>query len=169
MIDTQNDLKEILIYNPETGVFTWTYDRGKFKQGSIAGTINEWGYLIINIDKKLYRGHRLAWLYMTGKWPEFDIDHEDTNKANNRWLNLRPANKSKNGANRDKPKNNKSGTKGVYWDNGTQKWRAKIGVNNKHICLGRYIDIKDAQKAYAEAAIKYFGEYSRIDQNDPAT
>lgn len=158
---TQQYLKSILYYDPETGLFYWICNRPKVKSGSIAGGMDELGYIKIKIDGKKYRAHRLAILYMTGKWPPNDTDHEDLNRANNKWENIRPATKSQNFGNQRKYSNNKSGIKGVCWDKDANKWLAQIQVKNKKIKLGRYNDIEDAGKAYTEAAIKYFGEFAR--------
>jgi len=91
-----------------------------------------------------------------------DIDHEDRNPLNNQRDNLRSATRSQNKANGKIPKNNTSGYKGVSWDKATQKWYAKITVNKKQINLGRFINKEDAARAYDRAAIKYFGEFARL-------
>jgi hypothetical protein len=88
------------------------------------------------------------------------IDHADQCPLNNRRSNLRYATQSQNGANRGPQKNNKSGYKGVHWDNDRQKWNAHIKVNQKVIQLGRFINIIDAADAYDKASIKYFGLFA---------
>lgn len=88
-------------------------------------------------------------------------DHRDLNKLNNQKSNLRICNRSENGSNRGKQVNNTSGYKGVVWDKFNSKWIAQIMVNQKHIKLGRYVDIEDAIEAYRVASIKYFGEFAR--------
>ncbi|CAH0532169.1 Phage HNH homing endonuclease (ACLAME 27) [Ralstonia phage UAM5] len=99
--------------------------------------------------------HRLAWLYMTGKWPEQFIDHANMNKGDNRWGNLREANKSQNNANQ--PARTTSGLKGAYWSNASMSWQAKI---NKRY-LGSYGTAEEAHAAYMEAARERFGEFAR--------
>lgn len=158
---TQEYLKSILHYNLETGIFTWIKARPKIQVGSIAGGLDEYGYIRIKIDGKKYRAHRLAIFYMTGEWPPDDTDHKNLNRANNKWENIRPATKTQNFGNQRKYANNKSGIKGVCWDKDAEKWLAQIQVSNKKIKLGRYVSITDAQKAYTDAAIKYFGEFAR--------
>ena len=78
---SQEYIKSILIYNPETGLFTWVHRNSK-KVGRMTNS----GYIQIGINCRLYMAHRLAYLYMIGKWPEYDIDHINMNKSDNRWL-----------------------------------------------------------------------------------
>lgn len=77
---TQHRLKELLHYEPETGVFTWKVDsrdggRGH-RSGDTAGTLAQ-GYTVIRVGKVVYKAHRLAWLYVHGSFPEHEIDHVD--------------------------------------------------------------------------------------------
>ena len=88
---TQERLKELMYYDPETGIFTWKVKRARnASAANIAGTKDKDGYIIIHIDKKAHKSHRLAWLYMEGYLPYgIDIDHKDQDKQNNKWDNLR--------------------------------------------------------------------------------
>src|ERR1019366_3934979 len=108
-------LKEVLRYVPETGLFTWLMKRGSRAAGSVAGTLRSDGYIQIRLDGDAYLGHRLAWFYQTGSWPTPECDHQDLDKTNNRWTNLREATKSQNKANVNRPISNTSGAKGVCW------------------------------------------------------
>ena len=109
---TQEKLKTLLNYNPETGIFTW-----KKRNQNISGTINNKGYVVIQINNKIYLAHRLAWLYMTGLWPKNDIDHFNQVRTDNRFFNLREATRKENCQNVHKPHpNNSSGYLGVYWN-----------------------------------------------------
>jgi len=90
---TQARLKENLLYNKETGIFTWRDDsenrkKANFPKGKIAGSPNTDGYTQIIIDGVPHRAHRLAWLYMYGKFPKTGIDHIDQSKDNNAIKNL---------------------------------------------------------------------------------
>jgi len=140
MID-QARLKELLDYNPLTGVFTWRLRPGERKNlntwldGRIAGTIHtgKTGYKrrCIRVDGRIYRESRLAWLYMTGKWPEHTVDHINHNALDNRWANLRDVSQIENMYNQGKRKNNKSGVTGVSWDARRSTWFACIMVDRK--------------------------------------
>lgn len=116
------------------------------------------GYAYTQIDGKKISLHRFLL-----KVPEdMHVDHIDGNPLNNKKTNLRFANRSQNMMNTKKYKNNKSGHKGVYWNNQMKKWQAKINVNKKSIYLGSFESIERAVKAYNNAALVYHREYGRI-------
>jgi hypothetical protein len=154
-------LKQLLEYNPETGLWTWRVHRHCKKCGDIAGGLNSAGYIQITIDGTKYLAHRLAWLYMTGEWPKSLIDHEDLKPINNVWTNLREATHSQNKANRYHQKNNSCGVKGVDFHQG--KWRSLIYVDGAQIYLGSYPTKEQAADAYKIAAIKHFGDFARYE------
>jgi hypothetical protein len=150
---TQERLKELFDYNPETGIFINKVRRGKCQAGTVAGHCGQ-GYFRININKKLYLTHRLAWLYVYGELPEY-IDHINRIPTDNRIANLRVVSKKQNQENKEKQKNNKSGYKGVSWDSQKKKWFSCIQHKYKTIALGRYDNKEDAYMAYCNAASKY--------------
>lgn len=119
-------------------------------------------YRIIKIYGKAYPAHRLAFLYMTGKFPSEQVDHKDLNGLNNRWDNLRPATRTQNSWNCKAQINNTSGFKGAYLDNRWGRYQALIRVNGKSKSLGYFDTAKEAGAAYAVAAKNYFGEFSRV-------
>jgi hypothetical protein len=86
---TQARLKELLDYNPDTGIFTRKVSRPGFRVGDVAGSLTERGYIKIGIDGKNYSAHRLAWLYVHGKSPDNCIDHINGVRDDNRISNLR--------------------------------------------------------------------------------
>ena len=91
------------------------------------------------------------------------IDHRDCNSLNNQKYNLRYASDSQNVGNsrvQTVPKSSKY--KGVYFDKSRTNWQAYIKFHYKYIHLGRFNSEDDAAEAYNEAAIKYFGEFARI-------
>lgn len=157
---TQEYLKSILSYDPETGVFRWRVDRYKsrIRAGDRAGCVDAFGYRLIRFDYKNHKEHRLAWLYMTGEQPPAFMDHKNHNRADNAWANLRIANGTQNRANTRKPKNNTSGIKGVR--RVKNRWSALIVCNRQHIHLGTFATKEEAAQAYAEAARKLFGEFA---------
>jgi len=164
---TQERLKELLHYDPETGVFRWLVDirngehraRILVKAGDIAGyrgggRNSRTEYVSIRIERRLYGAHRLAWLYVKGEWPPL-IDHRDLDGTNNRFLNLRLSDKSSNAANTSPPRNNTSGVKGVYFDRNRNRWVAEIWHQNKKYRMGRHRSLEGA------AARELFGEFAR--------
>lgn len=154
-IISQHRLKELLNYDPETGVFTWVHTRGsKALAGSIAGHAEFNRYVNIMLDRKLYKAHRLAWLYVYGVWPT-EIDHIDQCKHNNRINNLREVESSENKQNIAWFSHNTSGHKGVTWHKANQKWQAQIKVRGKNVYLGTFLTIEDAVKARQSALSEY--------------
>jgi len=106
---TQAILKKYLHYNSETGIFTHLISTNQVKVGCVAGNIRESGYVYIKVKGKGYMAHCLAWFYVHGVWPEFEIDHEDTIKHHNWLSNLRPATHSQNMHNTRLRKDNLAG------------------------------------------------------------
>jgi len=152
---TQERLKEVLDYNPETGIFTWKISKGRKGVGHIAGNLKHTGYMQIRINKIDYQAHRLAWLYMEGYWPENEVDHIDRNPSNNKWGNLRETSRACNSRNRSISKNNTSGINGVSWYANDKLWVSQIKINYKRIYLGSFKNKIDAAKARWEAEKKY--------------
>lgn len=156
---TQERLKELLDYDPETGLFTNRVSRGpRGPIGAIAGTYDKDGYIVIQIGGTKYRAGRLAWLYMTGTWPT-EIDHEDGVYDNDSWSNLRDATRSENIVN-SKRLTGSSGLRGVRCDPGTTKWRARISFGYQRSYLGVFDTAEEAHKAYLAAAEIRHGEFA---------
>ncbi len=152
---TQAELKELLHYNPETGVFKWKKKTANcIEIGDMAGCLNSRGYLIICINSKNYYAHRLAWLYMTGEWP-VQIDHINHIKDDNSWINLRETTSQENSKNRSLRKTNKSGVIGVGWCKQSNKWKTGIKISQKAIHLGYFTDKFEAICARKSAERKY--------------
>ena len=168
---TQNYLKTILDYNPETGIFLWRkrYDVLKRLNTRFAGKQAGWKdkdrytfYRRIRINGKEYSAHRLAWLYMTGSFPEpgLDIDHIDGNGLNNRFKNLRLATRTQNLINSRVYKTNKLGIRGVHRQG--NRYIAGINLQGKRVYLGCFKTPEEASAAYSEAAKKHFGDYAEV-------
>ena len=146
-------LRELLHYDPETGVFTWRVTRcGRAMAGARAGR-KSGNYWSINIERKTHKAARLAWLYVTGSWPVGVVDHRDTDKMNNRWLNLRDIPQPVNLQNqrRAHANNRSAGLLGVskYQING--KFQARIQVDGKSRSLGYFKTADEAHAAYLKA------------------
>lgn len=153
---TQSQLKEQLHYDPDTGVFMRLIAHAQcVKVGDIAGGLHNMGYIKINVLGNPYLAHRLAILYMTGAFPESEIDHINHNRADNRFINLRPVTHSINHHNISMHSRNTSGFNGVSWDKSRNKWCASIYTNGKHHHLGRFLNLEDAIAARKAANIKY--------------
>lgn len=165
---TQERLKELLHYDPHTGVFVWLVDRNHLaKAGSVAGSINSCGYIQIWIDGRQYKASRLAWLYVHGSFPSGLMDHIDRIRTNDRISNLRVATKVENGQNLKVKKNNKSGFVGVNWHKATSKWTAQIMFDGKKIYLGIFNTPEEAATSRAKAKAIYH-TFNPEDSNEKA-
>lgn len=130
--------------------------------GKIVGSQNRDGYIKVHMDGKYYSAHRIAWLIMTGehvKYPDFEIDHINGNRSDNRFSNLRKVTKSENQRNGSKRLNNTSGVHGVNWKAGKDRWVARIWNGPKHIYLGQFRTLEEAAIARraAERALGFTG------------
>lgn len=160
---TAERLREVLDYDPETGAFTWKVMLAyRAKVGAVAGWSGDDGRITITINNTYYKAHRLAWLYMTGRWPEQDIDHRDLDASNNRWNNLREATPAQNLWNTGAHRNNKTGYKGVFLVVSSGRYRAAIRVAGKTLHLGCFMSAEMAHAAYAAAAREHRGEFARV-------
>ena len=155
---TQSRLKELLSYDPETGVFVWLVG-AKFK-GKIAGT-DCYGYWQIRINRKNYRAHRLAWLYVYGEFPNADLDHINCVKSDNRIGNLRECSRAQNGFNVGLRIDNKSGFKRVHFYKASGKWQVGITINGKKKHIGYFATAELASAAYEAKARELHGEFYR--------
>lgn len=169
MAAIRNDLsahyvRSILDYDPATGIFMWRSrnDVGKGWNirfaGSRAGRIEKKGYRGIGINRIRYRSNRLAWLWMTGSWPEHQIDHRNRNHADDRWDNLRPATNAQNKRNAKVRKDSETGLKGVCRHG--CGWRARIQTDGKRRVLGYFSTKEEARAAYRRAAAREHGEFA---------
>jgi hypothetical protein len=164
-------LNELLSYEPETGVLTWktqpTTSRANIGfnnkcGGKVAGTIGAKGYLTVGIGKSYYLAHRIIWKIMTGADPVDQVDHEDTDRLNNRWLNLRPTENGPNVQNSKLRVDNSSGVKGVHWDAQHKKWRAVLTTNGVSVRLGRFASLEEAASVIESARMRDHGEFARV-------
>lgn len=165
----RNDLtveyvRSILRYDPDTGIWTWIAKpnaKSPYLPGTKAG---HRGQICINWIK--YKTTDLAWLYMTGEWPPEKVDHENIDPTDDRWKNLRLADHSQNTNNSGPRANNKSGFKGVYRaQSKVKQYYAAIAVNGKRRYFGPFEKKEDAAIAYLNAAIKYHGEFAKVQQS----
>lgn len=151
MIDA-NELRERATYSIVDGIFRRRYRWGRLPVGSAMGCLRTDGYLEIKIRGQSYACHRLAWLHVTGEWPEHDIDHRDGIKTHNWWLNLRSADDTLNAENRRRPRCGRIHDLplGVTLHR-TGKYQAQIEVNSKSIYLGLHRSPQEAHAVYVNA------------------
>ncbi|EOW6163946.1 TPA: HNH endonuclease [Klebsiella pneumoniae] len=155
-----NELRALLTYDKDTGVFRRNTSSGGQEIGSIAGTISKHGYIRIRIKNKAYFAHRLAWLYEYGVWPENEIDHINGEKSDNRLINLREASRSGNNHNKKHQKNSASGVKGVSWSKKDKRWHARCRANKQTVYFGSFMDLEEAMLAVIKAREKYHGKFA---------
>jgi len=151
---SQARLKELLHYDPLSGVFTWKVWRGgAARAGTVAGRFDSKGYRQITVEMVAILAHRLAWFYMTGVWPEHEVDHINGIRADNSWANLRKATKNQNQQNLAgcRASNKSTGLLGASYDSESGKYLARIMVDGKGKNLGRFATAEEAHRAYCSA------------------
>lgn len=159
-LPTVERLRELFSYEPETGNLKWLIRRKGVNADMVAGAPSH-GYIVVRVDGVLYLAHRIIWKLVTGQEPLDQIDHEDLNRSNNRWSNLRPADNSKNMMNAGLSRSNTSGFKGVFWDGYAQKWRAKVKLNQVTHDFGRFHCFGKAVRAMCSGRAQLHGEFAR--------
>lgn len=162
-------LHRLLRYEPETGKLFWrvrpedmfekTYHTKSWNT-KYAGTEafvrkHSCGYLHGSILGQQNYAHRVIWAMETGEWPEGEVDHEDHNKSNNRFGNLRDSTRTENSQNASIRLDNTSGVTGVCWYKPSKKWVAYICVSGKKMNLG-YSETKEGAIAARLAANKKY-------------
>ncbi len=148
---TADRLRHLLAYDAETGLFTRRISvvGRNGRAGAIAGTPHK-GYVQIQIDRRPYKAHRLAWLYMTGEWPAAEVDHRNTVKSDNRWDNLREADRTLNAENQRRAhRDSQSSVLGVTKNH--KRWMANITINGRQQYLGTFDTPQIAGEAYLAA------------------
>lgn len=155
------ELKAILFYDPIAGIFIWKRENKGMtaRLFPIAISKNTGGYNQIKIDYRRYRGSKLAWFYMTGEWPLFLIDHENRNRGDDSFKNLRPATYSQNAGNKKVNKNSKTGIKGV--SHSGRKFSAFCAKKY----LGTFETKEEAARAYEIAAKARYGVFASSGEN----
>jgi len=158
---TQAELQEALSYDPETGLFKWKYRPGKngrIFDGMVAGAQNDSARVQIRIKGRMYKAHRLAWLYVYGYMPDGNtqIDHINGVPSDNRISNLRIATASQNLQNTGLFAHNKTGYRGVSIHKQTGKYRARIKLNQQEKSLGLFDTPEAAYSARRAAELAMF-------------
>lgn len=152
---TAERLREVLDYDLDTGVFRWRKAQKGVAAGAVSGTDNGRGYLLIRVEGRLCRAHRLAWLYVHGRWPTDQLDHINGVKNDNRIANLREATNAENGQNFAVSRRNTSGHPGVNWHGGCRRWHVRIQLAGKRQHIGFFNKFDDAVAARAKAKAEF--------------
>ena len=149
-------LRQLLRYDPDTGKLYWKErTSNRIKVGDEVSTITVQGYVIVGVLKYRLPAHRAAWAIHYGKWPNWEIDHINGDRTDNRISNLRDVNSTQNKQNTKLYSSNTSGVIGVFYNKSSRKWRARITVNKKVIEVGSFEKLEDAAAARKEAEAKY--------------
>lgn len=153
-------LREVFSCDAERGLLFWKIGVGRVLAGAVAGCKNGDGYIVVRLDGRQYRAHRIIWALHYGAWPERDLDHINCDKSDNRIANLRPCDDIRNQWNVP-ARVGSSAHKGVGRYRG--KWRARIRVGDgRRIELGVFKTEEEAAAAYRAAAVLYHGEFARF-------
>ena len=157
---THRELTERLSYDPESGLFRFKTHRCAHLVGEVAGSVMCTGYIEIQLNKRKFLAHRLAWFYVNKRWPKNNIDHADGSRDNNAFCNLRQATQAQNTLNRAIQKNNKVGAQGVVWDSARGLYRAYANLNGVHYHLGRHATLAEAIEARRLGSLRLHKEFS---------
>lgn len=159
---TVEELRHALAYDPETGVFTWKNPKSsRVRVGDAAGYYGSDGYLRIRVGYTKYVAHRLAFLYVHGRWPKQFIDHANGNRADNRIDNLREADHAENMANCGRQE--RGLPRGVTRRGEDFVAQCRKGrLADANVYLGRYKTVADASAAYKTASLERFGDFAAI-------
>lgn len=153
---TQDRLKSLTTYDPNTGLFKSLVRRKQHKPGGLLGCVNPAsGYVQIKLDCQTYKAHRLAWLYVYGFWPTGQIDHINHDRADNRIANLRDVSNGINHHNRARKTKSSSGHLGVGWHKRDACWQAHLEVSGRRVHIGYFTDLAEAINARKAAEKLY--------------
>jgi len=160
---TAAEAHRLFLYDPESGALTRRISTGA---NGIAGrqcnAITGEGYYHLKLNGKSYLVHRIIWLMMTGAFPTMTIDHVNRVRHDNRWSNLRLADKRQQNGNA-KTRKSKSGIRGVRQQGTGFQARIKMKCPEdgkfRMRGLGTFPTAEQAKAAYDAAASQYFGEF----------
>lgn len=150
---TAERVRDTLNYDPETGALSWKIRMGsRAMPGKPITCLDSHGYIVLRLDRRLYRAHRIAWLHATGAHPEHDIDHINGQRSDNRLSNLRDVPRSINLQNSNATVTKaRAGLCGAVFDRRSGKYLPSIVANGKRVLLGTHKTPESAHLAYMAA------------------
>lgn len=155
------ELHDWLVYEPDTGLLRWRrVNNWRLHVGDVVGSLNDEGYVKFKINRVSYAASRAIWAMVYGYWPDFLVDHEDNDRANNRLKNLRPSTNQENCRN---GKTRRDGLKGATWNKLESCWMAQIRWDKKNLHLGKFSTEEEAHDAYCAAALRLYGKFARFE------
>lgn len=160
---SHEDLKELLDYDPLTGIFKRKKSKFSNLIGKPAGTLNSIGYMVLVLGGRKghsYLLHRLAWFYVTGEWPKNQIDHVNRIRSDNRFENLRECSGSENSWNKGAQSNSKTGVRGISWVKARKKWVVKLNKGREVVYVDFFEDFKQAKEAWEIKSKEIYGEFA---------
>lgn len=157
---THSALKDLLHYDPETGVFTTARKRGKWAAGRVAGSISSTGYVVIKIGNVQHKAHRLAFLYMNASMPTDQVDHINGVRHDNRFINLREVSQTENQRNAKRRADNRSNVTGVHWYSRYGCWH--VGISSRHVGYFKNLEEAIAARKAAEVSLGYHQNHGRL-------
>lgn len=158
---TFEQAQEFFFYDPVSAKVFWLKKptRGRVQVDDEAGFFhNSNNHRYVTFLGETYAITNIISLIMTGEWPPCEVDHINRDPLDNHWENLRLANRSQNGANRNLPRNNTSGYRGVSWHKKTKKWR--VTLSGRHCRV--FGNKEDAAHCYDKIAKELFGEFASL-------
>lgn len=142
-------LRELLDYNPDTGVFTWVAPTNRrIRVGARTGQIRPDGYVQLQVDGVRYLAHRVAWCYVYGDWPPGELDHINRARNDNRIANLHVVTRSENMRNQSAARGSNPYL-GVSLHKASGRWAAQLSIAGHNTHLGLFDTAEQAQAAYA--------------------
>lgn len=160
---TPEVVRQLLDYDPSTGIFTWRTSRrrNRDRAGAPAGYRRPVdGRWVISINREKRLASVIAYVWMTGEWPQHEIDHKDRNPTNDRWDNLRPASRPDNMRNVGRKRSNASGFIGVCRRTNGRWLSYTRTADGRRVYLGHYATAQEAALARDEAARRDYGEFA---------
>jgi hypothetical protein len=157
---TQELLQALFRYEPDGRLLRLVTTNPRATALTYSGSPNKAGYLRTRVAGKLYYNHHLVWFLHHGTWPPA-LDHINGDKADNRIENLRICDHTGNMRNALLRRDSTTGIKGIGWRPDKQRYRARIVVDRKEICLGHFKTLEEAKAVMQDARNKYHGEFAR--------